>query len=411
MTIDRRPAVPAPVSFLIPVPDALTEGLVGPVHDVPVAVWEVLSTLEDPRQRRGRRHELATVLVVAVAAVLAGSRSLAGIAGWAADLPRWARPRLGIGRRPPSLSTIRRVLLGVDAEVVDAVLHAWLAALAPPPPIPLALRAVAVDGKTCRGAKRPDGTRVHLFSIVEHGTGIPLGQVLAETKGHEIAAFATVLDRIDLRNLVVTADALHTQKAHARYLHRHGGKYVFIVKRNQPSLHAQLAALPWAAVPVADHTEAKGHDRRESRTLQVVAVKAGIGFPHAKLAARITRTRSHVTSGATSRETIYAVTNLNWQQVTAAGLAELIRGHWSIENRVHHVRDTTFDEDRSQVRTGTAPRVMATLRNIAIGLIRAGDADASIAAVTRTLGRRVDQLLHLLDHGKVTPVTAASTLN
>lgn len=403
--------MPAPVSSLIPVAEALRT-CPGPAgHDVPVAVWDVLSTITDERDPRGRRHELATVLVVAVAAVLAGARSLAGIAGWAADLPRWARPRLGIGRRAPSVSTIRRVLLGVDADVLDAVLHAWLAALAPPPPAPAALRAVAVDGKTCRGAKQANGTRVHLFSLVEHGTGIPGGQVLAETKGHEIAAFTTVLDRIDLTEVVVTADALHTQKSHARYLHRHGGRYVFIVKRNQPTLHAQLAALPWAKVPVADHAVDKGHHRRESRALQLVSISTGIGFPHARLAARITRTRTQLTSGATSRETVYAVTNLNWQQVTAAQLAALVRGHWAIENRVHHVRDTTFDEDRSQVRTGTAPRVMATLRNIAIGLIRTADTGASIAAVTRKLGRRVEQLLHLLDHGQITPVTAASTLN
>lgn len=403
--------MPASVSSLIPVAEALTEREVWSAHDVPVAVWGVLSTITDERDPRGRRHELATVLVVAVAAVVAGSRSLAGIAGWAADLPHWARPRLGIGRRPPSLSTIRRVLLQVDADVLDAVLHAWLAALAPPPQVPDAFRAVAVDGKTCRGAKQSNGSRVHLFSIVDHATGSPLGQVMAETKGHEIAAFATVLDRLDLTHMVVTADALHTQKAHARYLHRHRAKYLFIVKRNQPSLHAQLAALPWPKVPVADHTEGKGHDRRESRTLQVVSVQAGIGFPHARLAARISRTRTSITSGVTSRETVYAVTNLDWGQVTAAGLAQLIRGHWSIENRVHHVRDTTFDEDRSQVRTGTAPRVMATLRNIAIGLIRTADNSASIAAATRTLGRRVEQLLHLLDHGQITPVTTASTLN
>ncbi len=139
MTIDRSPAVPAPVSSLIPVAEALRARQVMAGQDVPVAVWDVLTTLEDLRQRRGRRHELATVLVVAVAAVVAGSRSVAGIAGWAADLPHWARPRLGIGRRPPSLSTIRRVLLRVDADVLDAVLHAWLAALAPLPPVPPAL--------------------------------------------------------------------------------------------------------------------------------------------------------------------------------------------------------------------------------------------------------------------------------
>lgn len=380
-------------------------------QDVPVAVWDVLSTVPDERGRRGRRHELATVLVVSVAAVLAGARSLAGIAGWAGDLPCWARPRLGIGRRPPSLSTIRRVLTCVDADVLDAVLHAWLAASVPAPAPSGTLRAVAVDGKTCRGARTGDGLRVHVFSIVEHGTGVPLGQVRAETKGHEIAAFATVLDRIDLTGVVVTADALHTQTAHARYLHRHRGHYVFIVKRNQPRLHTQLTGLPWPQVPVADHAEDKGHGRRETRTLQVVSVAAGIGFPHARLAARITRTRTDLRTGARSTEAVFAITSLGWHDVTAARLAELLRGHWAIENRIHHIRDTTFDEDRCQIRTGDAPRVLATLRNIAIGLIRTRQPGTSIGAATRSLGRRTDQLLALLDHSRVTPVTARSTLN
>lgn len=403
--------MPAPVSSLIPVADVLQARQVHPGQVVPVAVWEVLSTVPDGRGRRGRRHELATVLVVAVAAVLAGSRSLAAIADWAADLPDWVRPRLGIGRRPPSLSTIRRALIMVDADVLDAVLHAWLAALTLPPRVPPAFRAVAVDGKTCRGAVDTDGVRVHLFSAVEHATGVPLGQVRAETKGHEIAAFATVLDRIDLAGVVVTADALHTQQAHARYLHRHGARYTFIVKRNQPTLHARLAKLPWADVPVAHRAEDKGHGRRESRTLQVTSVATGIGFPHAKLAARIHRTRTQMRTGKTSTETVYAVTSLSWEQVTASQLAEVIRGHWAIENQVHHVRDTTYDEDRSQVRTGDAPRVMATLRNIALGIIRARHGGGNVAATTRTLGRKVTVLLNLLDHNRVTPVTGVSTLN
>lgn len=400
--------MPAPVSCLIPVADALVDHEVRAGQDVPVQVWDVLSTVPDDRGRRGRRHQLATVLVVAVAGVLAGARTLAGIADWATDLPGWARPRLGIGRRPPSLSTVRRVLTTVDVDILDAVLHAWLAALAPPP---AAFRAVAVDGKTCRGARTGDGLRMHVFSIVEHGTGVPLGQVRAETKGHEIAAFATVLDRIDLAGVVVTADALHTQTGHARYLHRHGARYVFIVKRNQPRLHRQLASLPWRQVPVAHRGEDKGHGRRETRTLQITSVAAGIGFPHARLAARITRVRTDTRTGTTSTETVYAITSLGWDDVTAARLAEIIRGHWAIENRVHYVRDVTFDEDRSQVRTGDAPRAMATLRNIAIGLVRACQPGSSIAATTRHLGRRLEQLLDLLDHRKITTVTATSTLN
>ncbi len=252
--------MPAPISSLIPVAEALTTRQVMAGQDVPVVVREVLTTLEDLRQRRGRRHELAT-------AAGGGGRGAwwPALAAWrgSPDGPRTCLA--GLGRawgsgadHRPSLSTIRRILLRVDADVLDAVLHAWLAALALPTPVPPAFRAVAVDGKTCRGARRPDGTRVHLFSIVDHGTGVPAGQVLAETKGHEIAAFATVLDRLDLTNVIVTADALHTQKAHARYLHRHGGRYVFIVKRGaaHPARPARRTALGQVRSSIGSRTRA-----------------------------------------------------------------------------------------------------------------------------------------------------------
>lgn len=407
--------MPAPASLLIPTASALRQACSAQDCDLPVAVWDVLSTIADPRGRRGRRHELATVLAVSLAAVLAGARTLAAIAEWAGDQPGWALRRIGVRRDPPSLSTIRRVLLVVDPDVLDAVLHAWVAALSPRP-VPAAFRAVAVDGKTCRGAVRPDGTRVHLFSIVDHTDGVPLGQAEAPSKGFEVAAFATVLDRIDLHGVVVTADALHTQRAHARYLHRHGARYLFIVKGNQPTLHRQLATLPWKQVPVADRQHAKGHGRRESRTLQVTGLRPRIAFPHAKLAIRLTRTRAttraaSTTGAASTTETVYAVTSLSWDEVTAARLADIIRGHWSIENRVHHVRDTTYAEDRSQVRTGTGPHVMATLRNIAIGVLRTRDATTNIAAATRSLARRTEHLLTLLGHHHDPQITTASTLN
>ena len=400
--------MPAPVSSLIPAADALRAHQVEPGHGVPVEVWEVLSIITDPRGRRGRRYELATVLVVALAAVVGGSRSLASIAGWAADLPTWQWPRLGITRRPPSLSTIRRVLLRVDPEVVDAVLHAWLATLTP---VSSRWRAVAVDGKTCRGARGVDGSRVHLFSIVDHATGVPLGQVNAGGKDHEIAAFAAVLDRINLNGVIVTADALHTQRGHAHYLHRHGGRYVFVVKRNQPTLYDQLAGLPWSKVPVAHRVVEKGHGRRESRTLQLTGVRAGIGFPHARLVGRIVRNRTETATGETTQEIVYVVTSLGWSDIAPADLATLVRGHWSIENKVHWVRDLTFDEDHSTVRTGTLPQLMATLRNTAIGLLRLRGKHTNIAAATRSLGRQTGQLLDLIDHAQVTPVTTESTLN
>ena len=306
------------------------------------------------------------------------------------------------------------MLLGVDPDVLDAVLHAWLAAYQPPPPRPAAgtdvVRAVAVDGKTARGAVRDDGTRAAFFSMVEHDTGIPLGQVEITTTG-EIASFATVLDRIDLRGVVVTADALHTQKTHVHYLHRHGGHYLFIVKGNQPTLHARLAGLPWTRVPAGHVEHGKGHGRRECRTVKIVSTAAPrLPFPHARQALRITRERVTLATGQIGREVVYAVTDLPFEAAGPARLAALLRGHWTIENRVHLVRDVTYREDTSRVRTGTAPRVMATLRNVAIGLARRAG-HANIAAATRQLAHRHDRVINLLDHGKITAVTGGSRMN
>lgn len=157
-----RPHLSLPSS---PVGDALAAGDVRSGQQIPVAVWDALSTVGDPRRRRGLRHRLATVLVVAFAAVLGDARSLTGIAEWAVDLPQWAWPRLRIRRRPPSLSTVRRLLLvgrrprrarRGAARLVDGDRL-----------IPAAFRAVAVDGKSCRGGRTADGPRVHLFSIVD----------------------------------------------------------------------------------------------------------------------------------------------------------------------------------------------------------------------------------------------------
>ena len=225
------------------------------------------------------RHDLATVLTLAVAGVSTGARSLVAIAAWAGDLPRAYWSRFGVRRCTPTAATFARPLARVDPDVLDAVLGAWTTAAAGD----LARQAaIAVDGKSARGAWRGDGSRVHLFAAITHGTAIPLGQVATATKGYEIAAFATLLDRVDLHGRVITTDALHTQRSHAHYLHRHGAHYAFTVKRNQPSLHERLAALPWAQVPIGHVSLEHGHGRTEHRTVQLIsAVHPRLGFPQA----------------------------------------------------------------------------------------------------------------------------------
>jgi predicted transposase YbfD/YdcC len=202
---------------------------------------------------------------------------------------------------------------------------------------------------------------------------------------HEIAAFAPLLAGLDLAGVVVTADALHTQRDHASFLVDRGADYLLVVKANQPALHAQLARLPWRKIPVMDRTRDHGHGRVEVRTLKVAAV-AGLCFPHAAQAIQVTRRVRAPGSRRWRTVTVYAITSLALGTASPARLAGWLRGHWRIENRLHWVRDVTFGEDASQARTGSLPRVMASLRNLAIGALRLAG-HSNLAAALRHTGR------------------------
>jgi len=214
---------------------------------------------------------------------------------------------------------------------------------------------------------------------------VVLGQVEVDTKTNEIPMFTALLDRMDITGAVITADALHAQRSHAEYLARRGAHYLLIVKRNQPGLHAQLAALPWREIPVAYQARERGHGRTERRTLKITAVARGLAFPYAAQAIQIVRRRT--VHGKRSAETCYAVTSLRVTHAKPAQLAAIIRGHWGIEDRLHWVRDMDFDEDRSQARTAAGPRVMASLRSFVITILWLAGA-ASIAAALRYHARR-----------------------
>ena len=222
------------------------------------------------------------------------------------------------------------------------------------------LRAVAVDGKTSRGARRRDGTRVHLPGAAEHG-GRLLDHVEVDVKHNETSHFTELLGPLDLNGTVVTSDALHTVRANLDWLvSQKNAQYIAVVKQNQPLLHAQVTALPWAQVPAGSTTREKGHGRAETRTLKAAHV-SGLDFPHARQAIKITRWRQEIATGRVSRQAVYAVTSLTSTDATAGDLARLVRGQWSIEAH-HHVRDLTFREDAATSRTGSGPVNLATIR-------------------------------------------------
>jgi predicted transposase YbfD/YdcC len=351
--------------------------------DDPPGLLAMLARVADPRHRRGVRYRLAVILGLAVCAVLAGARSFTAIAEWAADADVDTLRRLGLTGTVPSESTFRRTLQRLDADAFDELAGRWAARRTAPGPG--GRRVIAVDGKTLRGSGHgSDGSR-HLLAALDHAHGVVLGQVEVGAKTNEIPLFTTLLDRLDIQDAVITADALHAQREHARYLARRGAHYVITVKRNQPGLHARLAALPWRDVPAAHDKRERGHGRRERRTLKVTSVARGLAFPHAAQAIQITRRRK--VKGKWSRETCYAVTSLSVTQATPGQLAAIIRGQWGIEDRLHWVRDIDFDEDHSQVRTAAGPQIMASLRNLAITILRLAGT-TSIAAALRYHARR-----------------------
>jgi predicted transposase YbfD/YdcC len=366
------------------------------------------AALPDPRCRRGRRHSLPCVLSLVLMAMLRGRTTLAGITAWIAradqGLLAAAGARTGAGgrRQAPCGKTVTRLLGMVGARALAEAVACYLAAAqaAEPPAYPLAGPALqphlACDGKEVRGAVRPDGTSLFLLSAATGGIVVADREIPAKT--NEIPGIGPMLlelsRRFPLAGWVLTADALHTQRALATLTCEDlGAHYVFTVKGNQPGLHAALAGLCWAGAR-RHRSEDKGHGRRETRSHLVMDAPEEIKalFPHAAQVARVIRTRtvtSRKSNGKkrtrvteTHSETVYLVTSLTAREAGPEHIAAYIRGHWSVENQVHWVRDVTLREDASKVRAGSRPRTLVTLRNLTAGLIRQSGYD-SIAATIR----------------------------
>ncbi len=346
---------------------------------------DLLAQVPDPRKRRGRRHALAGLLAVGIAAVIAGSRSFAAIGQWAADAGPEVLTVLGAARGAAEESTFRRAFALVSPDMLDRVLGAWLWTRA----VQAGGRLViAIDGKTVRGARNKDGKAPHLVAALAHGIGAVLGQAAVDEKSNEIPAVRDLLKAFaSLASAVITIDAMHTQHDTAQVILGQGADYV---KANMPTLYRQLKKLPWAAVPAVSAVSTD-HGRKARRTIKAVLAPAWIEFDGAAQVAQLRRTVTK--KGKKTVEVVYLITSD--RDADPATLAAWVRGHWEIVNCLHWVRDVTYQEDKSLVRTGNAPRVMASLRSLAISLLRL-DGHANIAAANRHHARDPQRTLKLL---------------
>jgi hypothetical protein len=198
---------------------------------------DVLEQIRDPRKRRGIRHSQISILAIGICACLSGMRSFAAISQWAKGLSQTLLERLGCSwdwnkakYRAPSEPTLRRTIQSVDADEVDSRVGGWLAEQSKG-------TALAFDGKTLRGSGKGDGKPVHLLSALLHEEGIVVAQQAVSDKSNEITAMKPLLDPLDLQGKTVTADAMHAQVEHARYLKEDkNADYLFTIKANQPGL-------------------------------------------------------------------------------------------------------------------------------------------------------------------------------
>jgi predicted transposase YbfD/YdcC len=349
----------------------------------------VLAEIPDFRRPRGKRHSLVAILALACSAMLCGSRSYTAIAEWGRNYGACLMRALGFPRQSPCAATLHTVLRRVNREVVEAKLGTWAEGLLAGTPASREVEeGIAIDGKTLRGSQKQGAPGAHVLSALAHRLGLTLAQQAVADKTNEIPVALELLRHVVLEGRVVTMDALLTQRPIAHQIVDAGGDYVMLVKDNQPQLRADIATV-FALSPLAGETRTvaetvdSGHGRIEQRRLQTSDILVGYSdWPGLAQVFQLERQVIRKKTGEVREEVVAGVTSLAPERADAARLLALVRGHWHIENKSHWVRDVTFDEDRSQVRCGHIPQVMAALRNTAIGLLRwAGE--TNIAAACR----------------------------
>lgn len=359
-----------------------------PTQRVP-SLRDALAEVPDFRQAQGRRYELLPVLLLSCVAVMCGARSQSAIAEWGANYGTEWLHRLGIRRRrAPSQPTLHRVFKGLDCAALERAVSGWAEQVLACEAEACGLEAFAIDGKTLRGSAGRGAPQSHLISALSHRLGTVMAQLGVADKSHELGHLGPLLDALVLEGRVVTADALHTHRDVAQRIIAAGGDYLLPVKDNQPLLREDIALVFAHATTLADTittaqaTDAHG-DRIETRRLRAsTALLDYTDFPGHQRVLELRRAVTNKRTAKTREELVYGITSLAPHRASAADLLKLWREHWHIENKLHYVRDVTFDEDRSPVRTTRIPQVMATLRNVAISLLRRGGA-GNIAAACR----------------------------
>jgi predicted transposase YbfD/YdcC len=339
---------------------------------------------------------LPFLLSALVLAVLCNCDTLEAVGQWCAEHHALLAAHFPDQRfHTPTGSLYRRLLPRLSVAHLEAALATWVSGSLQAK----ADEALAFDGKTVRGAATAGQTAPHLLSVSTHQTHETLLQVRVEATTNEIPVARAVLPALPLAGRVMTADALHTCAETAQAILAQHADYLLVVKTNQPTLYAECAA--YFSDPTARGRRTSTVDRRrgrtETRTLYATTrlnahLRRYSALPHIRqVACLLTTTQDR---RGTHQDVRFLLTSLRPPHADPGRLLRLVRGHWSIESR-HFVRDVTFGEDRSSLRSGHAPQILAAVRNLAHTLIRRTGTTA-IAAARRSFSYHPARALALL---------------
>lgn len=337
-----------------------------------------LKEIEDPRDPRGVRYELVDLLVLLILAKMGGEDTLKGMADWVQLRRKDLVELLGLPHESlPHPTTYARVMARLDIDQVEAEMSQFFARQT------AADHTITLDGKTLRGTIGPGQTQgVHLLAAYGPQQGVVLMQTEVDHRDNEIVVAPHVLDQLDLKQRVVTGDAMFTQRDLCKHIVEADGDYVLPVKANQPQLQQAIADVFMPAFTMPGHpptlladsyaqTVDKAHGRLEHRFLSVSShLNAYLDWPHLAQVFRLQRVVLYGVSGRLTYQVLFGITSLPADRCSPQRLLHLLRQHWHIENRLHYVRDVSLSEDACQIRHPLCQRFLACLNNLIIGLIR-----------------------------------------
>ena len=349
--------------------------------------------LEDPRLARSKRHSLDDLLLISICALLCGAEGFVDMEEFGKAQRDWLQHLLALPNGIPSHDTFGRVFAALDPAQFAEAFTTWTQSLRAALPGEI----VAVDGKTLRRSGGAGGGPVHLVSAWAAGNRLVLGQLRTAAKSNEITAVPELLRRLELAGCIVTLDAMGCQKTIAREIREADADYVLALKANHPVLHGEIKTFLDDALdhpenlPQASRHETveKDHGRIETRRTLCTG-ELGWLADRAQWAAlhsvAVVESQREI-GGQTTRERRYYLSSL---PPHAPELARAIRGHWGIENSLHWVLDVALREDDCRVRTGHAATNLATLRHMALNLLRQD--------TTKKRGIRTKQKIAAWDH-------------